>query len=266
MSESVTFSLAIPHCPWVPERVESVQRLERLLGIRHFDQDAGRDYVIPGRRPHQYTDHVAWFTDREPNHSWSGKLWKWGYSTGATHLVQLQDDVIVDANFWPNLRAMCEAVPDQIIGLESVHPLSRQVYDNGGNWYTTADGLIGVGYVLPRAVLAELLEWRSARLRPGAIEAISEDTLIDVFCMSTGRKVWHPVPTIIDHDVAMASTYGNDKHAHRRPLVTTVGGDVVHGYGVGDVPHLGRFYQTTPRLCRRWVKGFSVQELERVQS
>jgi hypothetical protein len=253
-----TFALSIPHTPWIPERVASFDRLQRLLA----------------NRPQYYRE----FTEREPNWSWAQKLWTWGLETGASHLVQLQDDVIVDSEFWPNLRAMVEAVPDQIIGLESVHPISRSIYEAGGCWYTTNDGLIGVGYVMPHDALIEFEAWRSNRLRPGAAQAMSEDTLIDVFCMSTGRKVWHPVPTIIDHDTEIASTYGNDKHTNRRPLVTTVRGAGWEQCLVGrldglphcnhykvkeNVPNLGRFYVMTPGLCRRWVKGFHMVDLER---
>jgi hypothetical protein len=250
--QTMTIALGIPHAPWVDGRTASLKRLELALGTDLVDIETEQSGVI-GRL----------FSDREPNWSWSHKLWAWGLDTGADHLLQLQDDVIVDANFWPNLKSMLAAVPGEIIGLESVHPASKMIYDNGGNWYTTADGLIGVGYVIPRYVLRELLEWRETKLRPGAYQAISEDTLIDVFCLSTGRKVWHPVPTIIDHDIVLASTYGNDWHTHRRPEVTTVRGAEARGYEVKDVPHLGRFYDGTPRMCRRWVKNFHMSDYER---
>lgn len=249
---AASIALGIPHTPWNAPRIETMDRLRTQLG----------------NRPAYYRE----FTEKEPNHSWSTKLWAWGLATGADYLLQLQDDVQVTNEFWPHLRMMLEAVPDQIIGLESVHPVSQMLYERGGSWYTTADGLIGVGYVFPRDVLFEFMAWRQNKLRPGAIYAISEDTMIDVFCMATGRKVWHPVPTIIDHDVSLSSTYGNDHHSHRRPVVTTVRGAISrsnwmrtpittgHEY---TAPHMGRFYQMTPRLCRRWVKDFHMADFER---
>ena len=87
--------------------------------------------------------------------------------------LQLQDDVIVAPNFWYHLRRMIEDVPNGVIGLEAVHPNVESVT---GCWYKTFDCLIGVAYVVPTTMLRDFLEWRS-KLRKGAIESVSEDTL-----------------------------------------------------------------------------------------
>ena len=106
-----TIALATPHTPWIPERVESFDRLTASLGVDlPFD-----DW------PHNITYRA--FTDRESNRVWSQKLFRWALDTGASHLLQLQDDAIVAPRFWPILRAMIEAQPTRIIGLEATHPL-----------------------------------------------------------------------------------------------------------------------------------------------
>ena len=232
MTREITFALGIPHCPWLPERVASFDRLKSQLG----------------NRPVYYRE----FTDREPNWSWSAKLWQWAYDTGATHLIQLQDDVEVCSDFWPQLRSMVEAVPANIIGLESV-------LDLGAKWYSTSDGLIGVGYVVPRDILGEILKWRAEKLRPGSAERLNEDQLIGLFCFTAGRRIYHPTPTLIDHDVTIGSTYGNDHHSHRRPVKSLVRGDPapVSWLLSGLVPHRERFYGATPRIARAHVKGYS---------
>lgn len=246
----MTIAIGIPHTPWIAQRGETFDRLTASLGLP-------RDGI-----QHRH------FTEREPNWSWSVKLWQWGWDSGADYLLQLQDDVRVDRQFWPHLHQMLAQVPDQIIGLESVHPVSQFLYAQGSSWYTTTDGLIGVGYVIPRSHLASLLEWRETCLRPNAAQSISEDTLIDVFALSTGRKIWHPVPTIIDHDTSLQSTYGNDWHSHRKPLITTVRGDAPKAEWVvrPETLHVGRFYDMTPRLARRWVKGFHMADFERAMA
>jgi hypothetical protein len=238
-------ALAIPHTPWIPERVVSMDRLRRQLV----------------NRPNYYRE----FTDREPNWAWSSKLWQWAIDTGARWLLQLQDDAMVGPEFWGHLREMLAYVPDDIIGLESVHPISRPLYEQGESWYTTSDGLIGVGYLVPVQTLNDFADWRANSLRPGWHGQINEDELINLFCLSTGRLVYHPVPTIIDHDVALASTYGNDLHTHRSPLVTTVrGARPTHWYrGPRPVLGMGRFYGMTPATCRRWVKGFSLADYDK---
>jgi hypothetical protein len=232
----MTFALAIPHCPWLSERVQTLNRLKSELG------------------PH---DPAFVFGEREPNWSWSGKLWQWGLDTGADYLVQLQDDCIVDGQFWQRLQMMVDAVPDQIIGLETAHPLARHLYETGHQWCTTADGLIGVGYVLPRAVLAEFMAWRS-KLPETAVRAINEDTLIDVWAYTVGRKVWHPLPTIIDHDTQVRSVYANDHHPNRRPVASTIMGDLPKGdwSNTVGVRHLGLFYGVTvPTAAQQLTPG-----------
>lgn len=282
-----TFSLAISHTPWVPERVESKNRLIDAL-------DAGGGYR--NLRPETGHDRFLLMGDRAPNHVWSERMWRWAAETDATHCVFLQDDVIVYEGFWNVLRTLVEVQPDAVIGLETVHPLAQPIAmdpDLACRWLTTSDGLVGVGYVIPRALLLEFLEWRLHCLRTGALEALTEDTMIGVWCLATGRRVWHPMPTIIDHDTSIASTYGNDKHTNRRPMVRAehgkLGGwepedlldpkfwrgeyrripvrlvegmservELQRGQTMQPEPvrHVGRFYEVTPDLAKRWVKGF----------
>jgi hypothetical protein len=247
----VSFALAIPHTPWRPERVETFQRLRDALGVH--DDVALPEHVFEARA----------FTERAPNHVWSEAMWKWGTRQGASHFVQLQDDVIPAPDFWSALRAMVEAVPDEVIGLEVAAPAARALFAEGHHWCTTADGLIGVGYVIPVALLRDFLEWRETRLKSGAVQAVSEDTLIGLWCITTGRRIWHPIPTVIDHDTSIASTYGNDHHPHRRPVVTWDVLDKPADLAAvewwldtpSQVPHLGRFYDSTPALAAQWVEG-----------
>lgn len=255
---TATFALAIPHTPWRPERAQSLSRLVDCL--------APMPSFVAAHRL---------MSERSANHEWSGHMWAWGAAQPATHFLTLQDDAIVPSFFWGALRAMVAAVPDQIIGLEAAHPVTPALAAEGEHWCTTSDGLIGVGYVVPLEVLKAFRVWRAERLKPGALEAIGEDTLLGLFCLATGRKIWHPIPTVIDHDVSVESTYGNDAHAHRRPRVTWldfqrmgIGAETLATGGFWSVtsgaPHLGRFYDASPKLCRQWVKDFSQADYARV--
>ncbi len=195
----MTFALAIPHTPWVPERVESIDRLCATLSG-------------PREAPH-----FRVFQDKEPNAEWSRKLWSWGLETSATHLVQLQDDVSVAPNFWAALSALVEAVPDKIIGLQGAHPVFRTLAKEEYRWARSHAWMVGVGYVIPRADLAELVKFRT--IFDGIAHEKNEDDFIAWFCTETGRDVWHPIPTIIDHQ-PLPSTYGNDANMFQRPTVT----------------------------------------------
>ena len=255
---TVTFSLGIPHTPWVPSRSHSFIRLVSALGAA----DAGGDWAPK-------VGEWKVFSERVPNHAWSAQMWNWAAEAphGRTHFLTLQDDVIVSPSFWAELTAMVEAYPDRIIGLETVHPQAKIACDAGARMVETADGLVGVGYVVPVPILKVFLEWRATNLCKGAVESVTEDTLLCVFGVVTGRRFLHPTPTIIDHDTSIASTYGNDAHGHRRPVVTWR--DRMPGLDAEwwrSVPPmlLDRFYgDSVPRLARRWVKGATDADWER---
>jgi hypothetical protein len=243
----LTFALGVPHTPWRPERAESMRRMFAAIGGR--------------------ADYTRIFSAKCRNWEWSEDLWRWGLEMSPTHVVELQDDVIPSPRFWPSLRAMVSARPTLPIGLHSVHPRAAQLASYGARGYTTADGLVGVGYVIPTPLLRVFLEWRKSCLKPGAVEAITEDTLLSVWMLATGVRCWHPLPTIIDHDTSLESTYGNDGHSNRRaPVRWDTGGaqwvpeeleDVEWWRRGPGTPHLGRYYIATPHLCRQWVIGWN---------
>jgi hypothetical protein len=93
--------------------------------------------------------------------------------------------------------------------------------------------------------------------------------------MATDRVVWHPTPTIIDHDVDLKSTYGNDRHLYRRPQVTWEDMGVDRPLGLSpefmeqrnmwdlhNAPHLGLFYRGL--VWRLLMCGFEQREALRL--
>lgn len=218
-----TIALAIPHTPWVSARVETFRRLVESLGASVVTTDKG-DRSIVGLNPHYKTMRV--FDEKKPNREWSMDLWRWAASTTATHLLQLQDDIVPAPNFWPALRAMVTAVPDRVIGLQSQHPFGRNLAHIGRRWYRSRAWLVGCQYVIPLQgpdSIHEMLKWLDAYPHVVA-NSIGEDVTISTWLRETGRDCWHPLPAIADVDPSLESTYeGNDAHDHRRPVVTWQG-------------------------------------------
>jgi hypothetical protein len=226
-----TFALALPHCPWIPERVRSHGDLLSQLGIHEHDDltDAEGYGECSGDKPIDHgmcctndgPDYLEFFQDRESNKVWPRKMWGWGLETKASHLLQLQDDVLVAPNFWPALRAMVAAVPEAVIALSAVHPVGPEIARQGHRWYRT-ETVVGWAYVIPHIILVEFLAWVDAN--PELVATLNEDDLLSRYLQVSGRMAWTPCPTICDHDVSIASTYQNDSHTHRRATVTW------HGY------------------------------------
>jgi hypothetical protein len=149
-------------------------------------------------------------------------LWRWGASSESSHLLQIQDDVIVSPNFWPSLRAMIAAQPSRIIGLHANHPLSVVQHRAGRHWYRD-HWLTGPAYVFPTDLLRnKFLPW--CDVNPVLVASTNEDSLVSLWSHRSGYEIWHPVPTITDVDLSIPSTYGNDAHhewsMYRQPSVT----------------------------------------------
>lgn len=203
-----TIALAVPHTPWVPERAESMARLREAAGLLGDFGDGTR------------ADFYREFTERAPNHVWCVDMWDWMYNTGADLCLTLQDDVMVAPCFWPALRAMLAALPEDadVVALTSVHPMAPDVAKRGHRWIRTPGQIVGWAYAIRREALGEFLEGRKAM--PEAFRKMNEDEQVGEWVRASGRSAYQPVPTIVDHDTSIPSSYSNDKHSHRRPQVT----------------------------------------------
>jgi len=190
------------------------------------------------------------FTEKMPNWQWADTMWRWGeeVSFDATHFITIQDDVKLHPEFWGIVHNMVTHKPDKVICLQTAHPASIQLRAEGKSWMTTADGLVGVAYILPISLLKEFNEWR-AGANQDFVKSQTEDTLLAFWCVLTGRRIWHPIPTPIQHDLSLESTYGNDSHAMRKTLAGDVEG--LGGYSDGmrwrdPGSHIGRIHDFSP--------------------
>jgi len=194
-------ALAVPHTPWVPERAASMLRLRDAL------QEGGGE----GLRVY-YRE----FTERKKINLWARDMWEWLAHQPVEWCVQLQDDVMIAPRFWDHLRAMLSALPDEagIIGLASTHPMAPEMARRGHRWYRTPAMLVGWAWAIRRPVLRHFL----STLTDEPFKC--EDAKMGQYAACYGHDVWHPCPTIVDHDTTIKSTYANDQHSTRRPQCT----------------------------------------------
>ncbi len=252
------FALSVTHTPWIPARAASMIRLRGALGVVEPVGD-GRISLSESVGPAVYHEE----SERAPWWLWSENQWRWGCAQKTSHVVFLQDDAAVPSFFWPALRAMVAARPDDVISLHCLHPGAMTLARQGVRWASTPDGLVGLGYVFPRATLAEFLAWRPAHLRPGGAQELAEDSHINIWAVSTGRRILHPVPTIVDHQTRIAST--NPGQTAGRPKVIWADGAVCGWtdadlidpkFWRGRVQHLGRMYAKTHWAAKMVVPSF----------
>jgi hypothetical protein len=164
-------------------------------------------------------EEVHLFADKEPNWSWAAKMRTWWLASGCDIALTIQDDTMLSPRFWPELRAMLTHLPKRaLLGLASVHPMQTEIYRQGLRWYATQCWTVGWGVAWHMSDLAEFDAW--CNVNPERVRATSEDSLANQWAIETKRVAWHPVPAICDHRTDLDSTYANDAHVHRRPLVT----------------------------------------------
>lgn len=226
-------ALAIPHLPDNGPRTLSANALLYRLGFGPDLSDfceaaanAGLEYV-----------HI--FKDKEPNHAWAYRVWSWFAESDADWGVQLQDDTLTPEaqHFWPILRAQLAAAPGDVVGLATVHPDAPRMMRDGHRWFRTRAWSIGWGVAYRTRWIREiLLPWRSAVLEHAITS--NEDSFVNDCVTAHAGSVYHPIPSLVDHDVSLASTYASVDDGHRRSttrwtdLREEIVEDLAHTYGV----------------------------------
>jgi len=207
-----TIALAVPHAAWLPDRAKLMSALRPQLTAPCPPGGPGPDW---------YQE----FTEREHWEQWFPRMLDWAARCGggrASHLLTLQDDVELAPNFWPTLRAILAAWPDEVVSLAATHSLAREVARQGRRSYRTPR-LVGWGWAMPIGLVRELLKWMAAgNLAHFRQECPldGEDTLTMAFLHTHQIQPRSPVPTIVDHLHVASTNAGFDDHTHRRAVVT----------------------------------------------
>jgi hypothetical protein len=239
-------SIAIVHAPWGKGRGESLQRLVESLW----------NGVKPGL--HIFKSEGPRRTDE-----WANEIYAWALDRKSDLLV-LEDDALLCPQFLDVLGAIREANPDRLCNLYNAHPSALDLAAKGVSAYTTLDWMTGVAQLIPWRVLLDFTWWRGHVLRKGAVETIKADTLLGLYAAVSGERVWHPIPTPVDHDDSLASLYGNSKSPMRRslarwdrlpglPLTSPAYWKSKNPFGADPLVHLGRIHPGTPFGYARWV-------------
>jgi hypothetical protein len=244
---ALTLAVAIPHADWAPRRKSNLAVMREMI-----EGDVAAYYEYP---------------NRSPCNDWAGHVMGWGAAQKTSHFVLLQDDLLLAEHFAEMLHLLVAAMPADVIGLHTIHPGAPALAHKRGRWCATMDGLVGPQYVFPQPLLEAYCLWTAKELKDGWRTAITEDTLIDVWALATGRRIVHPIPAIADHDGSIPSTWGNAGHLGACAKWSDGG---TYGWWPEDlreasfwappavVPNLGRYFCSTTALCEKWVKGWTL--------
>lgn len=200
-----TLSICIMHAPEskAPERKTTFERLIRALGGHPYSVvDMAVDWKKPGA--------ARTLIDAQ---------WEMALEHPGSHMVLLNDDVIPCENFVGTLKAAISARPDDIIALTCHHKFAPREADvKGLRWVASRDMLVGQAYVVPRGILEKARAFMREHLILAHRELdvnhplyLSEEHVFVVWACLHGKRIWHTVPSLVQHDdVPSLMDHGGD--------------------------------------------------------
>lgn len=207
----MSVSTLINHTPWVGRRREALGAM-----LAEFPS------YQPNLRIHD-TDYRGrpWQAAKV---DWALYQWEWAASQPTTHHLFMTDDLNLAPGFTTILEAMISAHPEDAIGLLSNHPKGPALAAQGCSGYYTNSWLVGPAYVLPKEMLVRFLAWFKTLpdgpyTTPGTKAYRNDDSSFNEWSTHGGGpgRVWHPLPTIVEHRGDIVSTVGHgDRYSRER--------------------------------------------------
>ncbi len=180
-----------------------------------------------------------------------GSLWCWRKAMElgledehTTHVVWLPDDAILCKDFGKILLACIECRPNDVFDCFVNHPKASEIETL---WYTTLDGYVGLGGVMPRALLQEHLAWRDAHPE---LASTANDAGVNLWAMATRRPIYKTAYSLVTHDHRMTSLDGHsNQEGHERKGLHPVG-ELRTGVASDISNFLGRTYAAPDERAR----------------
>lgn len=184
--------------------------------VMHVPGDAAREEAL-GALTARIEGECDFVIMRDPERSgaWANarRCWAAGVESGADWIVVLNDDALPCEGFVDVAKAALAArSPRDPVCFYTAHGKAAEV---DCAWYTTHDGLVGVGCALSSETVREFLAWEQDSL----VVPFTDDGRINLWAMATRRLVHTTVPSLVEHQLPAVSTVGNDGHEARTAVV-----------------------------------------------
>jgi hypothetical protein len=183
--------IIIAHAAWFPERKRTLGRLIEQLG----------DVTVIGSRR------------REHASVWAHRAWEVAEEMDEDTAI-LNDDVLVCDKFVQVCEAMVAAAPGRVLSLHTSVPDAATCADSWIRCYW----LTGPGYILPKGVAAQLLDYAAA-LPWQFVRQWNEDNVAIQWAWERQEPFWSSIPAVVSHDTETKSTLGYDNHKLRSSCV-----------------------------------------------
>lgn len=197
-------AILIMHCPVIPGRPEAYERLCEQL--------------------ESPDDNVYTVVDEDRAGAWptARNCWEIGIDlprVGNEYVIVLNDDAWVSKGFADAALAALEAAntrsPRDPVCFYTANERAAEAHAKGAAFYSTPDGLVGVGCGMHRENVKEFLAWHDANF----VGEHTDDGRINLWAMATGRRILTTLPSLVGHQLPDESTQGNERDSFRTPAV-----------------------------------------------
>jgi hypothetical protein len=189
---------------WDPERrTMATELIRRLGGRRAVESQVVRFSIVEDKcRDGLYrTAKRAWFDHIK--------------ARGATHHLVLQEDMTPCKGFIASAKEALEAAPDQIVCFWYGDKRVEDIKPNGPAWVLDTVSH-GGSTVVPVEMIFPWWKWTDTflawRKRHKKKDFYCEDALRDLWGLTRGLKVWHPLPSLLQHGVEGVELNGDLDH------------------------------------------------------
>jgi len=127
------------------------------------------------------------------------------YEEENTHILLLQDDLLLCKNFLEGLYKVVEANPGECICLCGRDQSIRSARNRGIHWSAVRFGSWGQANIMPVSMIKDFLEWCKRYTRP---DYRHDDTILAYYLEYTQRRLWCTAPSLVEHLGATRSVIG----------------------------------------------------------
>lgn len=256
----------VMHCPPIPGRPEAFRTLWHQLG-----GDYDRGYPLHGLcNGIPWTARVVRDNDRRGAWHTARACWDEAVSSGVDFAIVLNDDAWLPRGFaYAALRALQRAhhrAPGAPVCFYTAHPRAPEAMGADCSFYSTPDGLVGVGCGMHRDAIVDFLSWHDRSF----LGEHTDDGRVNLWAMATKRRVLTTLPSLVGHQLPEESTVGNAGDPYRTPNVPPPA-DVHDLQFDGPVARLGRQYRgnhwklLTNVGCWEWKGKGLIEEAYRLE-
>jgi hypothetical protein len=132
----------------------------------------------------------------------TGNLWEsakrtlTNYPKGTTHVLLLQDDVLICDNFMPAVRQIVDALPDKPITLFSNRVSIENARAAGVHYVQLTKWLMAQTYIMPVSIIDDFIAWAELHIKPSIY---FDDNRWAMYFYYHGMKVWATAPSLVEH-------------------------------------------------------------------